>query len=209
MNSKLFILLLLAMSLSVLFSACTSVESSPSKEVVIDDGGKTSGKEIFINDTDFQKEKPQISTSKESIEEGKRILGDKSEVETLIDGFGNKTETRYFKNNPRLRFIILRTSADGTKVVTVYGYGGDTQMLNDLGDTALTASGDEIADSAKLNATRSYAITPNFMKGSKTETPALQPLPSSQFPIKPVQQIEQTKAEVRSEPSNNDENSVN
>ncbi len=205
MNSKIFIFLLFAVVLSAMSSACTTVESSPQKEVVFDDRGKTSGKEIFISDSDFQKEPTQIFTSKEAKKEDKRMLADKSEVETLIDGFGNKTETRYFKDNPRLRFIILRTSVDGTKVVTVYGYGKDTQTFNDLGDKALTASGDEIANAAKLTQTRSYVITPNFTKKVKSDTPTLEPLPSSTFPIKPPQPIEQPKAIVETESSNNSE----
>ena len=205
MNSKIFIFLLFAVSLAAISSACATVESSPQKEVVFEDKVKKSGKEILISDSDLKKEPTQISTSKEAKQESKRMLADKSEVETLIDGFGNKTETRYFKDNPRLRFIILRTSFDGTKVVTVYGYGRDTQTFDDMGDKALTASGDEIANAANLTATRSYAITPNFMKKVKSETPKIEPLPSSTFPIKPPQPIEQPKTKVEIESSNNSE----
>ncbi len=205
MNSKIFIFLLFAVVLSVISSACTTVESSPQKEVMFEDSGKTSGRDIFISDADLQEEPTQISTSKETTQEAKRMLADKSEVETLVDGFGNKTETRNFKDNPRLRFIILRTSVDGTKVVTVYGYGKDTQTFSDMGDTALTASGDEIANAAKLTATRSYLITPNFMKKVKSDTPKLEPLPSSTFPIKPPQTIEQPKVKVETESTENSE----
>lgn len=205
MTRKISIFLLFAVSWSTMSSACTTVEQNPEKEVVFDDGGPTAGKEISISDSDVQKAPTQIITAKPSIREADRTLRDRSQVETWIDGFGNKTETRYFKDNPRLRFIILRTSVDGTKVVTVYGYGSDTQTFNDLGDTALTASADDIANAAKLTATRSYLAKPNFMKRSKTQTPAVQPLPSSTLPIKPVQPIEQPKAKGETESGNSSE----
>ena len=68
-------------------------------------------------------------------------------------------------------------------------------MVNSLGDRALTASGDEIANAAQLYATRSFGSASNFMKKRKTETQSpLQPLPSSAFqkPLSPVNQPVET-----------------
>jgi hypothetical protein len=81
--------------------------------------------------------------------------------------------------------VIVRTSIDKTRTVTVYGYGSDTKNVDELGGIALTASADEIADKAKLTVTRSFKnnIPENFLKRARTETQPLQPLPSSQFPV--------------------------
>jgi hypothetical protein len=66
--------------------------------------------------------------------------------------------------------------------VTVYSYGGDTKTFTDLGDKALTASGDELANTAEFYKTQYYSETPNFIKKRKSEPqPSLQPLPSSAF----------------------------
>ncbi|HVE59130.1 MAG TPA: hypothetical protein VNB22_20065 [Pyrinomonadaceae bacterium] len=207
MNFRLNIFLLLAVFSSALFSACTSVESKTSEEVVIDSSSsKPSSDEVVITDSDLKgKTDSQISTDQESKALAKRILPDNSEVETLIDGFGNKVETRYFPEHPRLRLIILRTSADGKQEATVYGYGTDTKIVEDLGDKAMTASGDEIANTAGLNTTRGYSNPPNFMKKGKADS-SLKPLPSSAFqkPVMPVNQP--TEATTTSEKSSTQPN---
>ncbi len=194
MNSRLANFLLLAVFSSVLFSACTNVESKTSEEVVFDSSSKPANDEVVITDSDLKdKTNKQISTDRESTELAKRVLSDKSEVETLVDGFGNKVETRYFVGHPRLRLIILRTSVDGKQEATVYGYGTDTKIVEDLGDKAITGSGDEIANTAGLLATRSNTNPPNFMKKGKNET-SLKPLPSSAFqrPLPPINQPTET-----------------
>jgi hypothetical protein len=197
MNFRAVIFLLLIVSSSVLFSSsCTSVESKNSEEVVIDSGNSRATneqEEIVITDADLEDKNKQVSTVQEVTGEAKRLLPDESVIETLIDGFGNKTETRYFKEHPRLRLIILRTSAEGNQEVTVYGYGSDTAKIADLGDKALTASGDEIANAAQLVATRATSESPVFVKKNKTDT-TLKPLPSSAFqkPLTPVNQPTET-----------------
>lgn len=205
MKLRPLIFLLLAAFSSAVLSACTTVESKTPEEVVIEDTSK-GGNEIVINNSDIKTENKQISTSTESAQLPKRILSDGSNVETLIDGFGNKTETRYFPGHLRVRFIIVRTSVDGKQQVTVYGYGDDTKTLADLGDIALTASGDEIANAAGLFVTRTLKDPPNFMKKRKTEIqPPLQPLPSSQFQ-KPLPQVLQPAETVQPETENSSEN---
>lgn len=195
MNFRLTIFLLLTAFSSMLFSGCTNVESknSESEEIVIDSGSKPVNVEVVITDADLQEKDSQISTAQESTQLAKRFLADKSEVETMIDGYGNKTETRYFREHLRLRCVILRTAVDGSQEVTVYGYGGDVKIFADLGDKALTASGDEIANTAELTATSANSDAPNFMKKRKNETP-LKPLPSSAFQssLPPINQPTET-----------------
>ena len=188
MNFKIVIFLLLAVSASTFLSACTSVKSKETEEVVFDDKKSTPGNEVYITNADVKKQDQVTSNLQKGGQLEKRLLFDASVIETLVDGFGNKVETRYFKGHPRLRMLILRTSANGNREVTVYGHG-DTKFVPELVDRALTATGDEIASVAQLYTTPSSSGANNFMKKSKTET-TLQPLPSSTFQ-KPVVQYTQ------------------
>lgn len=172
---------------ALLLCACGgSQESTATDEIKIDEGFK--GNELVINDSDFENKTVQVQHDGRTTFEPKRILGDKSEVETMIDGFGNRTEKRTFVGHPRLRYLLLRSNIDGTKTVTVYGYGSDTKALDELAERAMSASPDEIANAAKLYATRGFGSTPpDFMKKGKS---SLQPLPSSQFPVRSSQMSE-------------------
>jgi hypothetical protein len=196
MNFKLIITLLLVVSASTFFSACTSVESKSSEEVVIDRSSKGATEEVYITNSDTKGLSQPVTALPKGAQLGKRILSDKSEIETMIDGFGNKMETRFFVGHPRIRLLIVRTNVKGVQEVTVYGNAGITKIVGGLGDRALTASGDEIANAAQLYATSSYGGAKNFMKRPKTETqqPPLQPLPSSAFqkPLQPVNQPAET-----------------
>jgi hypothetical protein len=185
MLSKIFISLLL-LTLLVTISACTraGAESAEQKEISLDDGKM--GSQVYLDDSMLQDKSGQIITTKATSKEPNRLLPDNSEVETLIDGFGNKTETRTFKNHPRLRFIIVRTAVDGTKTITVYGYDSDTKTLDNFAGDPINASGDEIANAAKLYQTKTQSdIPPNFLKKRN-----IQPLPSSEFPVRPVQPVQ-------------------
>jgi hypothetical protein len=203
MNFKIVIFLLFAVSIPTFLSACTSVKSKEAEEVVFDSKTGGSSNEIYITNADV-KEQDQVTTS--NLRKGgqleKRLLSDASVIETLVDGFGNKVETRYFKGHPRVRMLILRTSVNGNQQVTVYGHS-DTKFVPELRDRALTASGDEIASVAQLYTTPSSSGAVNFMKKRKTQTTLqpLQPLPSSSFqkPVAPVvQQVEPVQQETTS-----------
>lgn len=185
MNSKILISLLLLVS-AAFFSACTraGAESADQKEISFNDGYKDG--ELYLDDSALKEDSAQIITAQKSSQEPKKLLPDNSEVETLIDGFGNRTEIRTFKNHPRLRFIIVKTAVDGTKTVTVYGYDPDTKTLDNFNGDPLNTSGDEIANSAKLYATKTLTdIPPNFLKKKN-----FKPLPSSDFPVRPIQPVQ-------------------
>lgn len=172
---------------------------------MIESNSNPNNNEVVITDADLVDRNKQVSTTQERTQMAKRLLPDKSEIETMTDGYGNKTETRFFKEHPRLRCVILRTSAEGNQEVTVYGFGSDTKVVADLGDKALTASGDEIANAAQLTVTRGTSETPNFMKKRSNQT-SLQPLPSSAFQ-KPRSQVIQPNETVEPETADTSENS--
>jgi hypothetical protein len=210
MKLKLVISLLAVVSVPTFFSSCTNVESKNSDEVVIDRSSTSSSDEVFITNSDVKSQKQLLSTmQKRGGQLEKRVLSDKSEIETLIDGFGNKVETRFFPGHPRLRLLVLRTSLKGQQEVTVYGNGGVTKIVNELADRALSASGDEIANAAQLTATASYGAARNFMKRNSTaaQQQPLQPLPSSAFQ-KPQTPVNQPVGTVQPETSASNEKPV-
>jgi len=195
MNLKLVITLLVGVSASTFFSACTSVESRKPEEVVINSKSSDSSDEVFITNSDVKSvSQPVLTVQKNGTLLPKKTLADQSQVETVIDGFGNTVETRFFEGHPRLRMLIVRTSAKGNKEVTVFGNGGMTKIVTGLGDLALTASAEEIANAAQLTATPSFGRAKNFLKNKNETQPPLQPLPSSSFqqPLPPVSQPAET-----------------
>lgn len=203
MNLKLIKILLFAVCAAA-FSACSGVESKNAEEVVIESSSSDSGNEVIITHSDLRDESKQIPTTQETTQPAKRILDDKSEVETLIDGFGNKTEIRYFSGHPRLRLIILRTSVDGKTEAAVYARGGETKVVAELNDKVLTASADEITRIAQLPAAPNYGKKMNYMKRGNKES-SLKPLPSSAFQ-NPAVQNNQPVETVQSEKNSNGEN---
>ena len=215
MKLKSAISLLFIASLTTFFSACSSAESKVNDEVVIDKSSTRATEEVYITNADVKKntsESRQLSTMLPGGSAVNSTLSDSSKVETLTDAFGNKAETRYFEGHPRVRMIILRTSVRGVREVTVYGKGGNTTLVNNLGDRALSASADEIADAAGITSTTSSGPARNYLKRQSSQSSQssqpLQPLPSSSFqkPVTPVNQpSEATSTETATQPANPEE----
>lgn len=75
-----------------------------------------------------------------------RTGADNSEITTTTDANGVKTETRVFRNNPRVSKVVV-TTRNGQRTVRVYSPKGEEKEVNDVGD-ALEVTGDKIADAA-------------------------------------------------------------
>ena len=75
-----------------------------------------------------------------------RTAADGSEITTTTDASGVKTETRVFRNNPRVSRVVV-TTRDGRRTVRAYSPSGEEKEVNDVGD-ALEVTGDKIADAA-------------------------------------------------------------
>lgn len=75
-----------------------------------------------------------------------QLAADNSEVTTTTDSSGTKTETRVFRDNPRVAKVVV-TTRDGKRTTTVYSRTGESKEINDAGD-ALEATGDKLADAA-------------------------------------------------------------
>ena len=72
---------------------------------------------------------------------------DNSEITTSVDANGVKTETRVFRNNPRLSKVVVTTNK-GTRTVKVYSPSGEERELNKKEPDVLEATGTAIADAA-------------------------------------------------------------
>jgi hypothetical protein len=122
------------------------------KEVTINDGYKTTKKgELIIDDTSLEGKQPPIVTSRKSSKEPPKTAADGSQISTMYDGFGNKTEIRTFAEHPLIQCIVSRTFADGRKNIFVYGQNGEVRNLPEyLYDKVLSSSGYELARSAGI-----------------------------------------------------------
>lgn len=75
-----------------------------------------------------------------------RTLADGSVITTTTDANGVTTETRVFRDNPRVSRVVV-TTRDGRKTVRVSSPEGQEKEIDNVGD-ALEASGEKIADAA-------------------------------------------------------------
>lgn len=76
-----------------------------------------------------------------------RAAADNSEITTTTDASGVKTETRVFRDNPRVSKVVVTTHPNGTRTVRVYSKTGEEKVVDNVGD-ALSETGDAIASAA-------------------------------------------------------------
>lgn len=152
---------------------------------MFDDKPKVAAKnEIVIDDASFKGEQETLSASKAGSQETTKISPDQSRIDTMYDQFGNKTETRCFSDDLRLKCITLLTAADGKKKISAYGQNGEIKSLPaDIFDKALTASANELADSAGIY--QIYRQPAPVMQSlqSRNTAASLRPMPSYNFPV--------------------------
>jgi hypothetical protein len=72
---------------------------------------------------------------------------DNSEITTTVNPDGVKTETRVFKNNPRVSRVVVTTDRSGRRTTRVYSPTGTEKVVDNVGD-ALNETGDAIATAA-------------------------------------------------------------
>lgn len=80
-----------------------------------------------------------------------RTERDGSRIETLYDAFGNKVESRIFRDDPLLQMVVLKTAADGQKQAFVYANNGDVKIAPEPSlDSVLASAAGEIARSVEV-----------------------------------------------------------
>ncbi len=171
------LLLIIFVSLSI---ACSDSRSAESEEVFFDDGYKTGDREeIVIDDYSFEEKGAAAASQQRSgSQEITRIAPDGSRITTMYDGFGNKTETRFFDDNPLVQIISVRTSASGEKQVSVFAQNGEVKQLPaNMLDKVLTAPANDLAAAAGIFQGRRE---PTIVQ---TSQPPLQPMPGYRFPV--------------------------
>jgi len=92
---------------------------------------------------------------------------DNSDITTTTDKNGVKTETRTFRNNPRVSKVVVTTS-NGTRTVKVYSPSGEERELKSQPEKALAATGDAIADAAGWVKDKSVTAADKTKEGAKT-----------------------------------------
>ncbi len=78
---------------------------------------------------------------------------DNSDITTTTDASGVRTETRVFRNNPRVSRVVVTTQPSGQRTVRVYSVSGEEKVVDNVGD-ALEATGDAIASAAGWTVTK-------------------------------------------------------
>ena len=71
---------------------------------------------------------------------------DNSEVTTSVDANGTRTETRTFKNNPRISKVVV-TTRNGQRTVRAYSPSGEEREVK-TDENVLEATGDKVASAA-------------------------------------------------------------
>src|SRR5215467_4301988 len=72
---------------------------------------------------------------------------DNSTITTTNEN-GVRTETRTFRDNPRISKVVVTTTKDGNKTVRAYSPSGEEVEVKSAPEKALDATGSAIADSA-------------------------------------------------------------
>ena len=83
-----------------------------------------------------------------------RTAPDNSEITTTTDNSGTRTETRVFRDNPRVSKVVVTTS-NGRRTVKVYSKTGEERDVSDKVSDALDTTGNAIADAAGFVADKS------------------------------------------------------
>jgi hypothetical protein len=91
---------------------------------------------------------------------------DNSEITTTTDANGVKSETRVFKDNPRVSKVVV-TTRNGTRTTRVYARSGEEKDVNSV-ENALDATGDAIASAAGFVADKTVEGTKKGVEVGKT-----------------------------------------
>ena len=92
---------------------------------------------------------------------------DNSEITTTTDANGVTTETRVFKNNPRISKVVV-TTRNGQKTSRVYSSTGEEKDLTAVVVNALDTTGNALADAAGWTADKTVEGAKTAGEAAKT-----------------------------------------
>jgi hypothetical protein len=90
---------------------------------------------------------------------------DNSEITTTTDSQGVTTETRVFRNNPRISRVVV-TTHDGKRTAKAYTASGEEKPIEKVED-ALEATGDKVADGAGFVADKTEDVAGEAKHGAE------------------------------------------
>lgn len=173
------------------FAACSGKNDSGGDVVVIEDGYGSAAKaknEIVIDDAAFIGKVSANFGDKAGTSERTKIAADSSQINTMYDAFGNRSDSRCFNFNPRIKCILARASASGGDIeIFVYARGGEVKKLSeDFYGKILTLPAREIAQAAGIDQDYVEPSKPIVVRNNAPpENNQLKPLPSYNFPVQP------------------------
>ena len=91
---------------------------------------------------------------------------DNSEVTTSVDANGTRTETRTFKNNPRISKVVV-TTRNGERTVRAYSPSGEEREVK-TDENVLEAAGDKVASAAGFVADKAEDVPGEAKSAAKT-----------------------------------------
>ena len=213
MKNKALKISLFIVVVPAIFTGCVDTKSLEldRQEVVYHDGGSTTedGRPVVVIDENstkaaerkikhsaFNRADPKVETN-----------DDGSQTTTTFDGYGNKTDSRCFKNNASLKCVVVETSFDGKVEITAYGKNGEIKKIgDDKIKNILDAPANEIVSKAEFSADSVKADISKLMPSKKSDA-NIAPLPSqelSELPkqaqITPTETIQNTETVSESEP---------
>ncbi|MDQ6788871.1 MAG: hypothetical protein M3033_18870 [Acidobacteriota bacterium] len=189
MKVSVCLLVIISGFFSIACSKSDKTESNAQAEIDKIYKTKPNGEIIFDDNSSGQ----NGAASRASSQQTTQLASDGSQVTTMYDGHGNKTEMRFFDSDPILQSVMVRTSARGERQVSVYGQNGLVRALPDnMLDKAMSASASALASAAGISEGRRETPKPMSVQNNQ---PPLQPLPSSNFPVQKPQ-IQTTPAQT-------------
>jgi hypothetical protein len=169
------LLTLTVLSSLTIFSACARQDKA---EATFDAYMANSNSQV-LNADSLPNNSAQKTASNSAVafpqpEKGKTLTRngfDNSNIATMVDGFGNKVEARFFDNNPRVISVTLRTTVNGETTADIMGRNGKRLTLPpEMFERAMTATANELADKLGI-------IAPPVAAPVQQSIPVQQPLP--------------------------------
>jgi len=200
MKYKYYLIGLVTLCICISYVSFRKVETDVAKvedTAAINQLNNNSGNKTGINEESLADKEQNLSATGKSSQEPTKILSDNSKLNVMYDGIGNKTESRCFETHPRMVCVVLKSGVNGQRQAVVYGHNGDVRYLpEDKLETAMTASGDEIANLAGL--TKS--------KHQTSQLAYTQPAPVSNIPtpLRPAGDIQPSIQNIPVEPVRTD-----
>lgn len=170
-------LLICTISLIAGFISCDNVKSEEdrSNSFQSEKSGVSETVEIYDQPA------PPVRTTTQTYREKPKTISDNSLVETMFDGYGNKTESRYFNNNPLLKMVVLRTKPNGQAEAVIYGQNGDIKIAPpELTENIMNSTAKEIAKAVNISEGIIQNEIPEMLAAQKP-TPEIAPPSSESF----------------------------